>query len=73
MQKRTKRRPVDARYSMSIGEVAIRNGVSESYAYDEVKKGRLRATQLGGEGPMRVTFEDEARWGAGLPQEGEAA
>jgi hypothetical protein len=54
--------PAEARASFSISEVALRSGVSESYAYAEVKAGRLRATPLGGSGPMRVTRADEQRW-----------
>jgi hypothetical protein len=64
---KSKRHPVDVRASFSVPEIALRNGVSESYAYDEIKAGRLRATRLGGTGPMRVTRPDEARWIAGLP------
>ena len=73
MNPRKPRRPVDARASLSISEVALRNGVSESFVYDEAKAGRLRATKLGGKGPLRVTFEDEAKWIAGEPVEGAAA
>ena len=73
MNPRKPRRPVDARASLSVSEVALRNGVSESYAYDEIKAGRLKASKLGGRGPLRVTFEDEARWIAGEPVEGAAA
>ena len=72
MHKKQPRHPVDVRASFSIPEVALRNGVSESYAYDEVKAGRLKASKLGGAGPLRVTCEDEAAWISGADQ-GEAA
>ena len=73
MNARKVRRPVNARASLSVSEVALRNGVSESFAYDEVKAGRLKATKLGGRGPLRITFEDEAAWIRGVSGEGEAA
>jgi hypothetical protein len=56
------RSPVDVRASFSLSEIALRNGVSEAYTYAEVKAGRLRATPLGGDGPLRVTKADELAW-----------
>jgi hypothetical protein len=66
--------PVDIRATFSVPEVALRNGISESYAYEEIKRGRLKATPLGGAGPLRVTREDELRWIRGdVSDEGAAA
>jgi hypothetical protein len=73
LNKKKPRHPADVRASLSISEIALRSGVSESFAYDEVKAGRLRASKLGGTGPLRVTLEDEARWIAGdAAKDGEA-
>lgn len=74
MNKRKNVHPADVRASLSIPEVALRSGVSESYVYDEVKAGSLKATKLGGKGPLRVTLEDETAWIRGeSASNGEAA
>lgn len=73
MNARKVRRPVDARASLSVSEVALRNGVSESFAYEEIKAGRLRASKLGGRGPLRVMFADEEAWIRGISNDAEVA
>ena len=55
------------RASFSPGEVALRHGLGQSYVYDQIRAGRLRATRIGGTGPLRISLEDEARWLEGQP------
>jgi excisionase family DNA binding protein len=58
-----RQRPLfDERVTLSVAEVAVRNGMSESFVYEQIKAGRLRATKPGGVGPLRVRIEDEAAW-----------
>jgi excisionase family DNA binding protein len=63
MAKAKPRWPAEARASFSVGEIALRNGVSESYVYKQINDGLLKAVRISnGRGPLRIHVDDERAW-----------
>jgi hypothetical protein len=55
-----------AKRSFRVDEFAVRNSISRSQVYIEMREGRLNARKVGT--ATLITIEDESAWLASLPQ-----
>ena len=54
--------PEKPRSSYTPKEIAARNNYCVSYVYQQIKRGKLKASRTGGNGQYRITPEAEREW-----------